>query len=73
MKRYSKLTPQGSRDLLFEECDDRRRVETILSGLFKEHNYRKVMTPTIEYFDVFNSDNLGIEAEEMYKLFWTAK
>lgn len=68
MKRYSKITPQGSKDLLFEECDDRRRVESVLSDLFKENNYRKVMTPTIEYFDVFNSDNLGIEAEEMYKL-----
>lgn len=68
MKRYSKLTPQGTRDLLFEECDDRRRVESVLSGLFKENNYRKVMTPTIEYFDVFKSDNLGIEPEEMYKL-----
>lgn len=67
MKRYSKITPQGSKDLLFEECDDRRRVESVLSALFKENNYRKVMTPTIEYFDVFNSDNLGIEAEEMYK------
>lgn len=68
MKRYSKLTPQGSRDLLFEECDDRRKVESILSQLFKEKSYRKVMTPTIEFFDVFKSDNLGIEAEEMYKL-----
>lgn len=68
MKRYSRLTPLGSRDLLFEECDDRRRVESILSDLFKENNYRKVMTPTIEFFDVFKSDNLGIEAEEMYKL-----
>ena len=68
MKRYSKLTPQGSRDLLFEECDDRRRVETVVSTLFKEKNYRKVMTPTIEFFDVFESDNLGIEPEEMYKL-----
>ncbi len=68
MKRYSKLTPQGTRDLLFEECDDRRKVESVLSGLFKENNYRKVMTPTIEYFDVFKSDNLGIEPEEMYKL-----
>ena len=68
MKRYSKLTPQGSRDLLFEECDDRRKVESTLSGLFKEKSYRKVMTPTIEYFDVFQCDNLGIEPEEMYKL-----
>lgn len=68
MKRYSKLTPQGSRDLLFEECDDRRRVEAVLSDIFKENNYRKVMTPTIEFFDVFKSDTLGIEPEEMYKL-----
>jgi ATP phosphoribosyltransferase regulatory subunit len=68
MKRYSKLTPQGSRDLLFDECDERRKVEALLSDLFKENSYRKVMTPTIEYFDVFESDNLGIEPEEMYKL-----
>lgn len=68
MKRYSKLTPQGTRDLLFEECDDRRRVESILSDLFKENSYQKVMTPTVEFFDVFKSDNLGIEPEEMYKL-----
>lgn len=68
MKRYSKITPQGSRDLLFEECDDRRKVEAVLSSLFKEKSYRKVMTPTIEFFDVFNSDKLGIEPEEMYKL-----
>lgn len=68
MKRYSRITPQGSRDLLFEECDDRRRVEGILSDLFKEKKYRKVMTPTVEFFDVFKSDNLGIEPEEMYKL-----
>lgn len=68
MKRYAKLTPQGSRDLLFEECDDRKNIETVLSSLYKENNYRKVITPTIEYFDVFDSDNIGIEAEEMYKL-----
>ena len=29
MKQYAKVTPEGSRDLLFEECDDRRRVEIV--------------------------------------------
>lgn len=67
MKRYSKLIPQGTRDLLFEECDDRRKVEFTLSELFKERSYRKVMTPTTEFFDVFSGNNLGIEPEEMYK------
>lgn len=68
MKRYAKLTPEGSRDLLFEECDDKKEIEATLSSLYKENNYRKVITPTIEYFDVFKSDNTGIEADEMYKL-----
>ena len=68
MKRYSKITPQGSRDYLFEECDDRRKVEHELSVLFKENNYRKVITPAIEYFDVFRSDNVGIESEMMFKM-----
>lgn len=68
MKRYSKITPEGSRDFLFEECDDRRIVERTLAELFKEHGYRKVITPAIEFFDVFKTDNTGIEAEEMFKL-----
>ena len=68
MKRYSKITPQGSRDYLFEECDDRKTVEHELSALFKENGYRKVITPSIEYFDVFKSDNTGIEAQEMFKM-----
>ncbi len=68
MKRYSNLTPEGSRDFLFDECDDRKAVEASLSALYKEYNYRKVITPAIEYFDVFNGDNIAIEADEMYKL-----
>lgn len=69
MKRYSKITPEGSRDFLFEECDDRRNIERVLAQLFKENNYRKVMTPAIEFFDVFKSDNTGIEEQEMFKLY----
>ena len=68
MKRYAKITPEGSRDYLFEECDDRRKVERILADLFKENHYRKVLTPAIEFFDVFQNDNTGIEADEMFKL-----
>ncbi len=68
MKKYSKITPEGSRDYLFEECDDRRKVERELSDIFKENGYRKVITPSIEFFDVFESDNTGISPDEMFKL-----
>ena len=68
MKQYAKVTPEGSRDLLFEECDDRRRVENALIGLYEANGYRKVITPTLEFFDVFNSGDAGLDADEMYKL-----
>lgn len=68
MKRYSRITPEGSRDFLFEECDDRRDLERILTSLFKENSYRKVITPSIEFMDVFTTSNAGIEVDEMFKL-----
>ncbi len=68
MKRYANITPEGSRDFLFEESDDRKSVESTLSALYKEKNYRKVITPAIEYFDVFSNGNTGVEADDMYKL-----
>ena len=67
MKRLSRLTPEGSRDYLFEECDDRRNIEKILADLFKENNYKKVITPSIEFFDVFNSEGSAAPSDEMYK------
>ncbi len=67
MKKYAKVTPQGSRDLLFEECDDRKKIETTLSELYKERSYRKVITPAIEYIDVFENDS-GMESDIMYKM-----
>lgn len=68
MKNYSKITPEGTRDFLFEECDVRRRIETSLSELFKKKNYRRVITPTIEFYDVFNRESAGMLLENMYKL-----
>lgn len=68
MKRYSKITPEGTRDLLFEECNARRIVESRLSDLFKSRGYNRIITPSIEFFDVFDRDSAGILPEMMYKL-----
>lgn len=68
MNKYSKITPEGTRDLLFEECDARRHVEHQLSAMFKARNYKKVITPTLEFFDVFNRASSGIEPESLYML-----
>ncbi len=68
MNKYSKITPEGTRDLLFEECDARRSIEYVLSALFKARGYKKVITPTLEFFDVFNRESSGLEMESLYSL-----
>lgn len=68
MNKYAKITPEGTRDLLFEESDARRHVEHQLSAMFKARGYKKVITPTLEFFDVFNRASSGIEPESLYVL-----
>jgi len=68
MNKYAKLTPEGTGDLLFEECEARRSVERSLSVLFKQRGYKKVITPTIEFFDVFNRPSAGFSPEDLYSM-----
>ena len=67
MRTYSKVTPEGTRDLLFEECSARREAQAKLSRLFSLRGYREVITPGLEYFDVFNLPGAAIPQQEMYK------
>lgn len=68
LKKYALITPEGTRDLLFEECNARRCVERALNTLFKSRGFDRVMTPTIEFYDVFNRDSAGRQPEELYSL-----
>ncbi|MDR1754778.1 MAG: ATP phosphoribosyltransferase regulatory subunit [Eubacterium sp.] len=68
MKRYDLLTPEGTRDLLFEECIARRKVEEKLHKLFGGYGYSEVITPGIEFYDVFYSKKRYLSPENMYKL-----
>lgn len=68
MKKTMKITPEGTRDLLFEECMARREAEGKLSDLFVCRGYSEVMTPGIEFYDVFDAMPMAIPADGMYKL-----
>lgn len=68
MNRNIQITPEGTRDLLFEECLARRRVERTLGTLFKAHGYNKVITPTMEFADVYYRDSAGQPPETLYSL-----
>ena len=68
MKKYNKITPEGTRDLLFEECLARRTVEKTLSQVFVSHGFHEVVTPGLEFYDVFDPEYSGIAQEIMYKM-----
>ncbi len=68
MKNYAKITPEGTKDYLAMESRAIRCAEKRLSAVFKSKGYEKVMTPTIEFFDVFNRDSSGYSPENLYSL-----
>lgn len=68
MKKYDLITPEGTRDLLFDESVARRTVEDKLQKLFMDYGYSEVITPGIEFYDVFMLKSRYFAQESMYKL-----
>lgn len=68
MNRKKWITPEGTRDLLFEECEARRTVEGILSRVFTGRGFTEVVTPGLEFLDLYDLKNGSMPVESMYKL-----
>lgn len=68
MKKYDRITPAGTKDLLFEECEAQRKITTRLRQTFETKNYNEVITPGFEFYDVFSSNSMYFPQESMYKL-----
>lgn len=68
MKDYSKITPEGTKDLLFEECLANRTVSSVLGNVFAGRGFHEVLTPAVEFYDVFSEEVSGIPMEYMFKM-----
>ena len=68
MKYYDLITPEGTKDLLFGECIVRRNIEKTLFKIFKSRGYSEMITPGLEFFDVFNLNSRYFPQENLYKL-----
>ncbi|MBQ8962042.1 MAG: ATP phosphoribosyltransferase regulatory subunit [Ruminococcus sp.] len=68
MKNYDLITPEGTKDLLFGECMITRRIEKTMMDLFTSYGYSEMITPGLEFFDVFNLNSRYFPQENMYKL-----
>ena len=62
------ITPEGTRDLLFEDCLARHRVEAGFRELFTAWGFSEVITPALEFYDVFTPEGHAIPQENMFKL-----
>ncbi len=68
MKRNYKITPEGTGDMLFSECEERRAIESGICRMFARGGYNEVRTPFLEFYDVFAVGDEYIPMDTMYKL-----
>ncbi|MBQ3141640.1 MAG: ATP phosphoribosyltransferase regulatory subunit, partial [Clostridia bacterium] len=59
--------PQGTRDILFAECDAINRAERHLCVLFEKNGFREVRTPLVEYYECFSVNDCKLDSTQMYK------
>ncbi|EPY2275091.1 ATP phosphoribosyltransferase regulatory subunit [Clostridium sporogenes] len=69
MEKWNKYIPKGMKDILFEESNIKLNIEEKLRKVYKYSGFSEIISPTIEFYDVFNSNIQAIPQEEMYKLF----
>ena len=65
---YNVNTPEGTRDRLFSESQLRRNVESAITGLFKSRGYHEIITPEVEYYDLFLRSGNPLPQESMLKI-----
>lgn len=68
MEKNKLVTPEGTKDYLFEEAVLRKKIETKLRDAFELRGYHEVVTPGLEFMDVFTTIENSIPVEQMYKL-----
>lgn len=61
-------TPEGTRDRLFAECRERRQVQDNLITLFQRRGYQEVITPEVEFYDLFTQSGNPLPQEAMLKI-----
>ena len=67
MKKNLNITPEGTRDYLFKECTAVDYVCGKIRTVFENHRFHRVITPTLEFYDLFSVNSSGISPESMFK------
>lgn len=63
------VLPEGTRDLILDECVIKRSIERDIDKMFESWGYKEVITPTVEFYETFNDSSQSLNEEDMYKFF----
>lgn len=63
------MLPEGTRDLILDECIVKRSLERDIDKTFEKWGYKEVITPTLEFYETFNYNSQTLREEDMYKFF----
>lgn len=69
MVSWKRYIPEGTRDMLFDECSKKIKVEDTLRKTYINSGFLEIISPTLEFYDVFSGENSTLPQEKMYKLF----
>ncbi len=69
MTKWNIYTPEGVRDILFDECYVKRNMENRLRNVLRARGFLEIETPTLEFYDVFSPDTGLVSQEDMFKFF----
>ena len=67
MKDILLHTPEGVRDIYNSEFQRKEMVENNMKLVMKTYGFHQFMTPTFEYFDIFNKERGTVSSKDMYK------
>ncbi|MCT4593898.1 MAG: ATP phosphoribosyltransferase regulatory subunit [Anaeromicrobium sp.] len=63
-----RVTTDGVRDVLFSEAREKKRIESTIRNVFRNRGYDEIISPTLEFYNLFNEGHWPISEEVMYKL-----
>ncbi|MEI3585208.1 MAG: ATP phosphoribosyltransferase regulatory subunit [Agathobaculum sp.] len=65
---FSYFYPRGHPDLLFSSCRALRQTENAVRDALEERGYSEIITPAVEYYDVFAQANPELDQDQMLKI-----
>lgn len=67
MKRFA--IPEGTRDLILGECTAKKRLQGAIEQVFDSYGYKEIVTPSIEFYQTYQTGFEQVQEEAMYKFF----